>query len=253
MSSPTNPSEVRESTAETVRNALVTGVAVTVPGVVTLAVLMFVAQFVYKRLDTLVGFLVAIPGVESVASESALQILTPVLFVAYVLGVGFAINRFERGEDVVDLFDRMVEAIPIIGSIYESFRRMSEVVLQSDADNFREVKLIEFPEKGTYTIGFLTTETPSDIRTAADHEQMLTLFVPMAPNPVMGGHLVHVPEERVIDVEMSVEEGFRAIVTSGVANADTDADNALSPDQLSELSTSPGGQVVVDRSSDEEQ
>jgi hypothetical protein len=63
---------------------------------------------------------------------------------------------------------------------------------------------------------------------------MKTLFLPLAPNPVMGGHLVHLPEDRVIDVEMTVEEGIRTVVTSGVAISDADGDgrSGLSEEQL---------------------
>jgi uncharacterized membrane protein len=51
---------------------------------------------------------------------------------------------------------------------------------------------------------------------------MTTLYLPMAPNPVMGGHVIHVPIERVCDVDMSVEEGVQSIVTSGVAVDETE-------------------------------
>jgi hypothetical protein len=76
---------------------------------------------------------------------------------------------------------------------------------------------------------------------------MLTLFLPLAPNPVMGGHLVHLPEDRVMDVEMTVEEGLQTIVTSGVAmGGDDDADDGLSAAKLESLTTTgrasaPGG------------
>jgi len=52
---------------------------------------------------------------------------------------------------------------------------------------------------------------------------MMTLFMPLAPNPVMGGYVVHVPQDRVYDVDMTVEEGIRSIVTSGVATGDSDS------------------------------
>jgi uncharacterized membrane protein len=57
---------------------------------------------------------------------------------------------------------------------------------------------------------------------------MVTLFMPMAPNPVMGGHVVHVPTSRVYDIDMTVEEGLRSIVTSGVATGDAEEAAVLS-------------------------
>jgi uncharacterized membrane protein len=65
------------------------------------------------------------------------------------------------------------------------------------------------------------TETDGTADDAADaDEEMLVLFVPLAPNPVMGGFMVCVPRERAMDVDMTVQEAFQAIVTSGVALTD---------------------------------
>ena len=80
------------------------------------------------------------------------------------------------------------------------------------------MKLVEFPNKGTYAFAFLTAETPDVVREGVgESEGMITVFLPMAPNPVMGGYVLHVAEEHVFDVDMTVEEGIQSIVTSGVA------------------------------------
>jgi hypothetical protein len=64
---------------------------------------------------------------------------------------------------------------------------------------------------------------------------MLTLFLPLAPNPVMGGHLAHIPEDRVYDVDMTVEEGIRTIVTSGVAVSEPAGDDGLTEERIADL------------------
>jgi hypothetical protein len=127
---------------------------------------------------------------------------------------------------------------------------MGDIVLESDGQNFRDVKLVEFPDDGAYTLGFVTTETPETLAGPAGHDQMYTMFLPLAPNPVMGGHLVHLPAQKVIDVDMTVEEGIQAVVTSGVAvggaSGGENADVGLSEDQLAELSRlDEGGDGVV--------
>jgi hypothetical protein len=94
---------------------------------------------------------------------------------------------------------------------------MSGLLLDSDTDSFQEVKLVEFPVEGSYAFAFLTADTPPVVEEATGHEGMVTLFVPMAPNPVMGGYVLHVSPDRVVDVDLTVEEGIQAIVTSGVA------------------------------------
>ena len=79
------------------------------------------------------------------------------------------------------------------------------------------MKIVEFPRENCFALAFLTADTPTVLEDAAGEGEMLTVFVPMAPNPVMGGHLVNLPEDRVFDVDMSVEEGMQAIMTTGMA------------------------------------
>ncbi len=218
---------VRKSMYDVLREAFISGLAVVVPLVITVAVFLFLFNAVYGYLNLFSDVVVVLPVVSMVPDvlnidpERIIEAAVPVIVFGAVIGIGLVVNSSRYGERAVDQFDYVIGQIPGVGSVYESFRRMSDVMLDSDAENFREVKLVEFPHEGAYTLGFVTTETPEVLRTAAGHEEMLTLFLPLAPNPVMGGHLVHLPESRVMDVDMTVEEGVQAIVTSGVALTDT--------------------------------
>ncbi len=232
------------------RAAFVTGVAVVVPLLVSLIVLAVAGQYVYQYLDLFsslvlgvgpdTSFAVATPaGVLTVGKETLIELLTPIVLVYVIVVMGLFINTTRLGAVAVDYFDAAVAHVPGIGSVYESFRQMSDVMLEEDTQNFRDVKLVEFPHEGAYTLGFLTTETPPPLREPTGHDRMLTLFLPLAPNPVMGGHLVHMPADKVMDVDMTVEEGIRAVVTSGVAvsggSGGAGAANGLSEEQLRTL------------------
>lgn len=215
---------VRKSTRETLRESFVTGLAVVVPVLVTVIVLAIAFQYVYNYLGILArgiidaGDLVNIPVYGDIpVGLVVIQLATPAVLLVVILMVGVFTNTTEWGERAVNYFDYFISQIPAVGGVYESFRQMSDVMLESDTQSFREVKLVEFPHEGAYTLGFVTTETPDTLAEPAGHPEMLTLFLPLAPNPVMGGHLVHMPADRVMDVDMTVEEGIRAIVTSGVA------------------------------------
>jgi uncharacterized membrane protein len=242
---------------DVVREAFISGLAVVVPLVITVAVFLFLFNAVYGYLNLFSEAIVAlpivslIPEVLNVSPATVIEAAAPVVVFGAVLGIGLVVNSSRYGERAVEYFDYVMVQIPGVGSVYESFRRMSDVVLESDAENFREVKLVEFPHEGAYTIGFVTTETPEVLRSAAGHEEMYTLFLPLAPNPVMGGHLVHLPESRVMDVEMSVEEGVQAIVTSGVAMTGR-GDDGLSPEELNSLSPGDVGTAERDAGSESE-
>ncbi|WP_255246131.1 DUF502 domain-containing protein [Halolamina sp. CBA1230] len=235
---------VRKSTRETLRESFVTGLAVVVPMLVTIVVLAIAFQYVYNYLSLFAQGIVEVdsqvnlPVIGDIpVGVFVIQLATPVILLAVVMVVGIFTNTTKWGERAVDYFDYFISQIPAVGGVYESFRQMSDVMLESDTQSFREVKLVEFPHEGAYTLGFVTTETPSALADPAGHAEMLTLFLPLAPNPVMGGHLVHMPADRVMDVDMTVEEGIRAIVTSGVAVAGAGgATNAgMSEEQLRDL------------------
>ncbi|MFB6095895.1 MAG: DUF502 domain-containing protein, partial [Haloferacaceae archaeon] len=237
--------EQRRSARALLRESFISGLAVVVPVLITVLVLTIAINSVYKYLDlfssSLAGLPVVtvVPGVLNVSPETLFELAIPPLLLCSILLVGIVMNSSRYGERAVDYFDYAISEIPGVGSVYESFRQMSDVMLESDTQSFRDVKLVEFPHEGAYTLGFVTTETPDPLREPTGHERMVTLFLPLAPNPVMGGHLVHVPEETVMDVDMSVEEGIRAVVTSGVAvsGGDGATGDGLSPAELRELSS----------------
>ncbi|MFD1645735.1 DUF502 domain-containing protein [Haloarchaeobius litoreus] len=205
----------RFSPLNVLQDAFVAGLAVVVPLLVTLFVLNVLAGYLFTFLDAVVVALGRM-GLSQGVSVMVVQTLTIAFVVLLVLAIGF-LTRFRYGELAISYVDGFVARIPGFGSIYDSFREMSEVIVQSEERNFRDVKLVEFPQEETYTLGFLTTSTPQPLQEAVGRNDMVTLFLPLAPNPVMGGNLVHVPEHRIVDVDMSVEEGIRTVVTTGVA------------------------------------
>ncbi|WP_277553012.1 DUF502 domain-containing protein [Halobaculum limi] len=258
-----SPRRLGGSVVDIFRTAFVTGVAVVVPLLVSLIVLAVAGQYVYQYLDlfsTLVlnvgpeaMFTVPTPvGPVVLDKEALIELFTPLVLVSVIVTMGLFINTTRLGASAVDYFDAAMAHVPGIGSVYESFRQMSDVMLEEDTQNFREVKLVEFPHEGAYTLGFVTTETPDPLRSPTGHERMLTLFLPLAPNPVMGGHLVHMPAEKVMDVDMTVEEGIRAVVTSGVAvgGGSSTGDSGLSEEKLRSLAGVEHADQQLDPSAD---
>jgi len=208
------------SVRATARQALLTGFALTIPLFVTLLVIGFVVNSLSNVLDPVVGFVFQLSGSRLQPSETPpylLKLIALVVLLVTVFCIGFVAERRSGRGRIEAMFDATIERIPGVGSLYTSFDEMSQMLLDSDTQSFQEVVLVEHPTPDSYTIAFVTASTPSKIETATGHEEMVTLFMPMAPNPVMGGHVVHVPVERVYDVDMTVEEGIRSIVTSGVA------------------------------------
>ena len=199
---------------ETVRQVLMSGTSVTAPFVVTVLVLGVVLDFVTDVLAPFaqaLAFLGVTGGGEGLLAQGlALAVLFGVVFLAGVLVESGPTTGVERR------FGRAVEAVPGVGSVYSSFDRMSDVMLESDTQSFQEVKLVEFPHADIYSLAFQTSTIAAGDGDGGT-EEMLVMFVPLAPNPVMGGFMVCVPDHRVREVDMTVQEAFQAIITSGVA------------------------------------
>ncbi|MEA5388421.1 DUF502 domain-containing protein [Haloarculaceae archaeon H-GB11] len=204
------------SAREYVRQAFVTGTAVVIPTIVTFAVLGVVVNVVSQTLNPVVDVFESLFG-RNITSEFVLKLIALVTLLALIFVIGAFAERRPDRSGIGYLFDTAMTRLPGVGSIYQGVDEMSDLLLDSDTESFREVKLVEFPTEGSYSLAFLTAETPDVVGDATPHDDMQTLFLPMAPNPVMGGYVIHVSDDRVYDVDMTVEEGIQSIVTSGVA------------------------------------
>lgn len=205
----------QQALRERVQSTMVAGMAVSIPLIVTLIVLGFVIDFVSGTLEPAVTIFESVIGAG--VPDIAVKIVTFLLLVAGIFIIGAVTQRRPEDTTAETNFDQLMARIPGLGSLYTSFNKMSQLLLESDTDSFQEVKLVELPDKKAYMLAFLTADTPEVVTEVTGHAEMETLFVPMAPNPVMGGHIISVDESRVHDVDMTVEEAIRCIVTSGVA------------------------------------
>ena len=207
------------SITDSLRRWLVAGSALAIPTVVTLFVVTFALNFLANVLTPIVE------AVNVVFADTPpvwfIQIASLLSLIGVVLLMGM-ITEATSSERLASGFHTGMEAIPGVGTVYTSFRRMSDVLVESDTDSFQEVKLVEFPHEGAYSIAFVTAESIGAIERAVDESAMVTLFVPLAPNPVMGGFLTYVPHDRIYDIDMTVEEAVSALVTSGVTAGEPD-------------------------------
>jgi uncharacterized membrane protein len=104
--------------------------------------------------------------------------------------------------------------IPILGTIYSAVRQLLEAVFSSQAQQFQRVVMVQFPREGAYVLGFITAKAWSGVSEALG-KPMVSVFVPTTPNPT-SGFFVMFPETDVIALNMTVEEAFKAIMSSGI-------------------------------------
>jgi uncharacterized membrane protein len=152
--------------------------------------------------------------------DGSTPLLAEALSAALIFGIIFVVGLVAHhgpNTHFSKRVDAVMEDVPGLGSIYTGVERMSDVLLEGDTQSFQEVKIVEFPSEDRFALAFLTASPPAAITDVAGYEEMQTVFVPMAPNPVMGGHLLNIPTENIYDVDLTVEEGMEAIMTTGIA------------------------------------
>ena len=142
-----------------------------------------------------------IPGVGLVAAIIGLTVVG-------ALTANFAGRLFVKASEAV------LERMPVIRGIYSAIKQVFHTVLAQKADAFREVVLLEYPRKGLWTLGFITGTTAGEVKSCFEQD-MVNVFVPTTPNPT-SGFLLFVARHEVKVLTMSVEDGIKMVVSTGI-------------------------------------
>ena len=118
------------------------------------------------------------------------------------------------GERLLRWWHRLLNRIPIVRSIYSSVKQISDTLLATRGQSFRKVVMIEFPQPGQWTLGFVVGSPGAKIA-AVTAENAITVYVPTAPNPTSGYVLVVQPDD-VREVDISVDDALKFHISLGV-------------------------------------
>jgi uncharacterized membrane protein len=193
---------------KTIRRYLVTGLIIWLPVIVTILVFRFLINLMDRSLivipaafrpENLLGF--SIPGLGVL-----LTIL--VLFITGLLGA----NLF--GRKILAFWESILNRIPLIRSVYSGAKQVAETVLSDGDTSFKRVFLVEYPRKGVWSLCFQTSTDLREIQGRTEAE-VICVFVPTTPNPT-SGFILFVPRSDLVELDMSVDEGLRMIISLGV-------------------------------------
>jgi uncharacterized membrane protein len=185
------------------RNYFLTGLFIILPLTVSLALL----WWAFVKIDWILGNLfqkylkIEIPG---------LGLITLLVLITFI---GLVAQNY-LGKKLIHFGEMLVTKIPILRGIYNTTKQFTEGLTQADKSAFRQVVLIEYPRPGIFSPGFLTGDSPPEACRKTG-KKLINVFVPMVPNP-MGGFLVFVPENEIIFLDMSIEDGLKLFITAGV-------------------------------------
>ena len=125
------------------------------------------------------------------------------------------------GRWLLDFGEQFLQAIPLAGSVYKTLKQILETLLGDSKTKFRRVVLVEYPRKGVWTMGFVTGKVSSQLQSHLV-EEMISVFIPTTPNPTSGWYAI-VPTTEAIDIDISIEDAFKVLISGGIVSPETPA------------------------------
>jgi uncharacterized membrane protein len=195
-----------------VRRYFITGLLIWVP----LAITLWVLDLLVSTMDQTLRLLPL-----QWQTESWLGVHIPGLGVVMTLLIVFATGVLAAniiGQRLVKFWEGVLARIPVVNAIYRGVKQVSDTLFAPGGQAFRKALLVQWPSPGMWTIAFLTGQPGGDVVNHLKGDYV-SIYVPTTPNPT-GGYFVMVPREAVIELDMTVEEALKYIISMGVAAPD---------------------------------
>jgi len=196
----------KKSVFTSIRNNFIAGVVVLIPIGITIYLTLFFIKFssdiLPKEINPNHYLPYNIPGLEILIS----------IFIITLIGW---LSLSFIGKRLFDLFENILNKIPILRTIYSAVGQLIETFTKSKSGK-KNVVLVEYPRKGVWAVGFATNENTGEIKKKTGQE-LINVFVPTTPNPT-SGFLIMFPKNEVIYLDLSFEEASKFIVSAGSTN-----------------------------------
>ncbi len=147
--------------------------------------------------------------------NTALNILALFALIVFIIGLGF-LSRYVFGRIVITSMERLLGRLPFINTVYRTVKQIVDTFSQQQKAVFQEVVLVEYPRKGSWVLGFRTSESKGEVQ-AKTGAHLSNIFVPTTPNPT-SGFLLMIPTAEIIPLNMTVAEGMKVIISGGAVS-----------------------------------
>ena len=198
--------KVNKSIFTSIRNNFITGVVVLIPIGITIYLTIFLIKISSKILPKELN-----PNHYLPYNIPGLEILISVILITIIGWISLSFI----GKKLFDIFENILNKIPILRTIYSAVNQLIETFTKSKS-NKKNVVLIQYPRKGVWAVGFATKENTGEIKKKTGQE-LINVFVPTTPNPT-SGFLLMFPKDEVIYLDLSFEEASKFIVSAGSTN-----------------------------------
>ncbi|MDG1763884.1 MAG: DUF502 domain-containing protein [Paracoccaceae bacterium] len=201
------------------RNSFLTGLVVIAPVALTIwliwSVIGWIDGFVLPFIPNLYhpdNILNTIFGQDVAINIRGLGVVVFLLFTTFV---GWIAKGF-LGRSLIRVGENLVRRMPVVRSIYSGVKQIAETVFAQSDRSFEKACLIEYPRKGIWAVGFISTEAKGEVKyKAKSNSDLLSVFVPTTPNPT-SGFMLFFPRNDVIELEMSIEDAAKLVISAGL-------------------------------------
>lgn len=231
------------------KNDLIAGLLVIIPLATTIWLTITIASWVIKFLTRIPKQINPFDGLHPILVNLLDLLVGLAVPLLSILVIGLMARNI-AGRWLLDVGERLLQAIPLAGQVYKTLKQLLETILKDSSGKFRRVILVEYPRRGMWAIAFVTGAISDDIQQRMNRP-MLSVFIPTTPNPTTGWYAV-VPEEEVVNLSMSIEDAFKIIISGGIVAPNTTSPMTplvLPPDRKRET---PLGETVQMISLEEE-
>jgi uncharacterized membrane protein len=207
------------STMARLRNYFLTGFVVCAPLVITIYLTWSFVGWVDSWVKPY------IPPVYNPDTYTPFEVPGFGLIVALVLItlVGFLTANI-IGRTIVRYGEYLLDRMPLIRTIYRGLKQILETVLSERSNTFKKVGLVEYPRKGLWALVFIATDAEGEVQVRLEGEAgpTVAVFLPTTPNPT-SGFLLFVPKSDIVELDMSVEEGAKLVISAGLVTPEYQA------------------------------
>lgn len=138
-----------------------------------------------------------------------------VFFLMFTTFVGWLAKGL-IGRSLIKWGENVVHRMPVVRSIYSGVKQLAETVFAQTDRSFEKACMIEYPRKGIWAIGFISTPAKGEIsKRAGPEDEILSVFLPTTPNPT-SGFLLFLPKSEVVELDMTIEEAAKLVISAGL-------------------------------------
>jgi uncharacterized membrane protein len=197
------------------RGYFITGLAVVLPVVISVAVVVWLFGTVTRFTDTLLFFLPRAWTHTQDGEGSAAWYWSAAALALAAFGIGLIGRATQHyiGRKLVAFMDTILLQVPLLNKVYGTLKQVNAAFSSSSKSSFKQVVLVEFPRAGLLSLGFITSDQHPEV-TAKTGRNVVSVFVPTTPNPTTG-FLLLLEEHQLVRLDMSVAEGIRFIISLG--------------------------------------